>query len=112
MHRIILVVAVVLGFAGCTYVNSAAGGNTAQTNGTWFTEVTGLGPFLPFSARVYYCPPPGGGGAATCTEAEMVEGGATAPAGGMAAPAAPTPPPAPEGDMGGEDGMEGMEGIE
>ena len=109
MHRIILVVAVVLSFAGCTHVNSAVGGNTAKTNGAWFTETTGLGPFMPFSARVYYCPPPGGGGAATCTEAEMVEGGAAAPAAAPAAPAPAAPPPAPEG---GDEGMEGMEGIE
>jgi hypothetical protein len=82
-----------LAISGCTYVSSAQGGNTAQTNEAWFTENTGL-PGLAFSTRVFYCPPMGSGGAATCTEAEYVEN-APAAAGGAAPAPAPAPSPAP-----------------
>jgi len=117
MHKMILAVAlIVLAVAsGCTYVNSAQGGNTVQTNEAWFTEYTGLGPQgLIFSTRVYYCPPMCSGGASTCMEAEMIDNapaaapggaGAPPPAGGPPAggppPAAPPPPP-PAGEGGGE----------
>lgn len=93
MHRLILVATAVLGLAlaatGCTHVRSAMGGESVMANDAWFTETTGLGPFLPFSSRVYYCPPMGSGGASTCMEAEMIESGQpAAPAGPAAEPTA------------------------
>jgi len=95
MRKMMLMMAVVVGLVvaatGCTHVRSAQGGNTSMTNEAWFTETTGLGPLLPFSTRVYYCPAPGSGGAATCIEAEMVEEAQPAPP----AAAAPAPAPAP-----------------
>lgn len=107
MRRLIVVAAAVLGLAltatGCTHVRSAMGGDSAMANDAWFTETTGLGPFLTFSTRVYYCPPMGTGGASTCMEAEMIESGQpAAPAATSAgATAAPTESGAPagEGDM-------------
>ena len=115
MRRLVMAAAVLglfLATTGCTYVVSAQGGNTSKTNGAWFTEITGLGRFLPFSTRVYYCPPMGTGGASTCMEAEMIEGAQpAAPAAGGAAE--PAPEPAPEGSEGMEgEGMEGGEGAE
>lgn len=99
MKRVLITVAAVfsllLAVASCTSVTSAAGGNTARTNDAWFTEITGLGSFIPFSSRVYYCPPTSGG-AATCMEAEMIENANPGPqSGGTAAPA-----PAPAEDEG------------
>jgi hypothetical protein len=106
MNRIILALAVLaISFAaGCTFVNSGAGGNTAKANDAWFVDNVGLG-MLTFAVHVYYCPPMGSGGAAQCTEAEMVENAQPAAGGGTTAPTPPpptNPPPPPAGGGGGE----------
>lgn len=106
MKRVLFLVAAVLSLAlavGCTHVASAQGGNTAQTNDAWFTEVTALPlgppPGIALSTRVYYCPP-ATGGAATCMEAEMIENASAGSGGGAAA--APAPAPAAEAEAAGE----------
>ena len=104
MHRIVLALAVLaVSFAaGCTFVNSGQGGNTAKTNEAWFVESTiVLG--IPVAIHVFYCPPMGSGGAATCTEAEMIDNAQPASGGGSPAPTTPpptTPPPPPAGGGG------------
>jgi hypothetical protein len=114
MRKLILVAAAVLGLAltttGCTHIRSAAGGNSTMANDAWFTQTTGLGPFLVLSSKVYYCPPMGSGGASTCMEAEMIESGQPAAPAGGGMSEAPPPAPAEDTGMGGEPMMEGDEG--
>ena len=97
MRRVILASVAALGLClsatGCSFVTSAMGENSAQSNGAWWVEGTGLNRFLLFSSKVYYCPP-ASGGAATCMEAEMIESASAGAGGGGDATG---------GDMGGGD---------
>jgi len=57
---------------GCSHVNSAMGGNTAQTGEAWWVKTVSFPPGLVWSAKVYHCPAPASG-PAQCKEAKMVE---------------------------------------